>query len=119
METLRLRRMQEPSRVARLLDTYIAHGGELPDNCYQVRDPSGLPSALRSVLARAIEQGEAWSCWARGSQLWFFTCHLSLERSRERGGPVILVRVYDEDAQLRDSGAFRFDSQGSWSRSHD
>ena len=119
METLRLRRMQEPSRVERLLDAYIAHGGELPDDCYQVRDSSGLPSALRIVLARAIEQGEAWSCWARGSQLWLFTCHMSLERSRERGGPVILVRVYDEDAQLLDSGAFRFDSQGNWTRSSD
>lgn len=50
METLRLRRMQEPSRVERLLDAYIAHGGELSDDCYQIRDPSGLPSALRKRL---------------------------------------------------------------------
>lgn len=119
METLRLRRLQEPSRVERLLDAYIAHGGEMPADRYQVHDPSGLPDALRIVLARAIEQGEAWSCWARGAQLWLFTCHMSLERSRERGGPVILVRVYDEDAQLHDSGAFRFDSQGTWARCTD
>ena len=119
METLRLRRMQEPSRVERLLDAYIAHSGQLPDDCYQIRDPSGLPSTLRIVLARATEQGDVWSCWARGPQLWLFVCHMSLERSRERGGPVILVRVFDEDAQLHDSGPFRFDSQGNWTRCQD
>lgn len=119
METLRLRRMQEPSRIERLLDSYIAHGGELPDDCYQVRDSSNLPHAVRIVLARAIEQGEAWACWARGAQLWLFTCHLSLERSRERGRPVILVRLHDEEGALRDSGSFRFDSEGKWTRCTD
>ena len=116
METLTLRRMQEPSRVERLLDSYIAHGGELPDNCYQVRDSSNLPHALRTILARAIEQGEAWACRARGSQPWLFTCHMSLERSRERGGPVLLVRLYGEEGALLDSGAFRFDPEGKWTR---
>lgn len=76
METLRLRQLQEPSRVERLLDAYIAHGGELPDDCHQVRDPSGLPPGN--------------------------------SRARLRRGCAV--------AQLR---AFRFDSQGNWTRRTD
>lgn len=119
METLRLRRIQEPSRVERLLDACVSSGGELPDDCYQVRDPSELPKSLRVIIARAIAQGDVWLCWARGAQLWLYTCHMSLELSRERGGPVLLVRLYGEDATLRDSGTFRYDPQGNWSRCTD
>ena len=50
METLRLRRLQEPSRVERLLDAYIAHGGEMPADRYQVHDPSGLPDAVAPAV---------------------------------------------------------------------
>ena len=119
METLRLRRMQEPSRVERLLEAYISRAGDLPDDAYQIRDPSELPPCLRTVVTRAIEDRETWACWASGSQLWLFTCHLSLERSRERGAPVILLQVYGEDAELKGSAAWRFDPLGVWVRCPD
>ena len=119
METVRLRRIQEPSRVQRLLDAYISRTGNLPDSTYQVRNPRELPKALQVLLTRAIEAGEAWSCWARGPQLWLFTCHMSLERSRERGSPVILVHLHGEDAELKDSGTWRFDPLGNWTRCAD
>ncbi len=116
METLRLRRIQEPSRVESLLESYVSRARILPDDSYQVRDPSRLPRRLQDLLARAIEQGQVWSCWARGSQLWLFTGDMSLPLSRERGAPVILVRLYGEDAQLKDSGIWRADPLGVWSR---
>jgi hypothetical protein len=119
METLRLRRMQEPSRVERLLEAYVARASSLPDGAYQLRDARELPRSLQTVLTRAIEEGQAWSCWARGSEIWLFTCHMSLALSRERGAPVLLVHLYAEDAQLRDSGAWRFDPQGTWTRCPD
>ena len=119
METLRLRRMQEPSRVERLLEAYISRAADLPDDAYQIRDASELPPSLRVTLSRAIEEGPMWSCWARGSQLWLYTCHMSLERSGERGAPVILVQVYGEDAELKGSGAWRFDPLGQWTRCAD
>ena len=119
METLRLRRMQEPSRVERLLEAYVSRSGNLPDDAYQVRDKTELPQSLRLVVARAIEQGEVWSCWARGSQIWLFTCHMSLALSRERGAPVILLQVYDENAELKESATWRFDPRGEWTRCAD
>lgn len=119
METLRLRLMQEPSRVKRLLEAYISRSSNLPDGSYQIRDPSELPPCLRVVIGRALEEGAVWSCWARGSQLWLYTCHMSLERSRERGAPIILLQVYGADAELKGSGAWRFDPLGMWVRCPD
>ena len=119
METLRLRRMQEPSRVERLLEAYISRAADLPDDAYQIRDASELPPCLRVVISRAIEEGAVWSCRSCGSQLWLYTCHMSLERSRERGAPIILLQVYGEDAELKGSGAWRFDPLGVWVRCPD
>jgi hypothetical protein len=119
METLRLRRIQEPSRVERLLEAYVSRAGVVPVDAYQIRNRAELPRALQALLLRAIEEGQVWSCWADAGQIWLFTCHMSLALSRERGAPVLMVHLYGEDAQILDSGAFRFDPQGSWSRCTD
>jgi hypothetical protein len=119
METLRLRRIQEPSRVERLLEAYISRASDLPDDAYQVRDLRELPANLQALLARVIEEGQVWSCWARGSEIWLFACHMSLTLSRERGAPVLLVQLYGEDAELKDSAAWRFDARGTWTRCPD
>lgn len=120
METLRLRRIQEPSRVERILDAYISRTSSLPDDAYQIRDPSNLPKNLQALLARGIKEGHVWSCWACDPQhFWLFTCHMSLALSRERGAPVILVQVFGEDGELRDSGTWRFDPRENWTRCAD
>ena len=119
METLRLRRIQEPSRVERLLEAYISRAGIVPVDAYQIRNRSELPRALQTLLLRAIEEGQVWSCWADAERIWLFTCHMSLALSRERGAPVLMVHLYGEGAQILDSGAFRFDPQGNWSRCMD
>lgn len=119
METLRLRRIHEPSRVQRLLDAYISRTGNLPDSSYHVRNPHELPRSLRSVIDRATSLGETWSCWADGSHMWLFTCEMSLALSCERGAPVLLVRQYDEDADITDCGAWKFDAVGAWTRCAD
>lgn len=119
METLRLRRIQEPSRVERLLDAYVSRSMMLPNDSYQVRDPRELTPNLQGVAGRATAQGETWSCWAHGSRLWLFTCEMSLALSRERGAPVLVVRQYNEDADLMDSGTWRFDAVGAWTRCAD
>ena len=113
METLKLRRIQEPSRIERLLEAYVSRAGILPGDSYQIRDRSGLPQCLRSVIAKAIEQGEVWSCWTRGSKIWLFTCHMPLSTSREHGAPVLEVHQYGEDAELKDSGIWRYDPMGT------
>ena len=119
METLRLRRIQEPSRVERLLEAYVSRSAVLPHGAYQLRDPRELPPTLRGLIARATTQGETWSCWANGSRLWLFVCEMSLALSRERGAPVIVVRQYNEDGEVTDSATWRFDATGTWTRCHD
>jgi hypothetical protein len=44
---------------------------------------------------------------------------MSLALSRERGAPVLLVRQYNEDAGITDSGTWRFDAEGAWTRCAD
>jgi hypothetical protein len=57
METLRLRRIQEPSRVERLLEAYVSRTGNLPDEAYQVGDKTELPQRLQIVAARRHQAG--------------------------------------------------------------
>ena len=116
METLRLRSLQQPSRVERLLEACISLGKHLPEGSFQIRDPSALPEELRRVLTQAIKQGQAWSCWAHRIHTWLFTCEMSLPLSRERGVPVLLVDQYDEAGELKESGAWVSDQDGRWTR---
>lgn len=120
METQRLRRIQEPSRIGRLLDAFAARYDHLPGDAYQIRDSRELPASLRKVVTRATVHGEAWSCWARGAEIWLFVSEMSLALSRERGVPVLLVRVYGEDAALKESGTWKYDPpHGTWIRCTD
>lgn len=119
MDTNRLRRIQQPSAVKRLLEGYVSRAALLPEGSYEIRSPYELPLNVRRLVARATRQGQLWSCWARGSQIWLFTCEMSLSLSRERGIPVLLVRCYGEDAELKDAGTWRPDALGTWSRCAD
>jgi hypothetical protein len=118
METLRLRRIQEPSRVESLLEAYISHTGIVPEGAYQIRDRRDLPTRVQTIVSRARAQGHVWSGWARGAHIWLFTCEMSLPLSRERGAPVLLVRLYNEEGEVTDSGTWRY-QLGTWSRCAD
>ncbi len=116
METLRLRRIQQPSEVRRLLEEFVSHGSFLPKDCYQVLDPSALSPQLRRVLAGEAEQGHVWACWANNFQTWLFTCEMSLTLSRERGAPVLKVNLYGEMGELKETGTWLAAREGQWSR---
>ena len=91
METVRLRKMQQPSQVERLLEALISRGNLLPKECYQIRASGALSPQLQRVVERAIEKGHVWACWADSYHTWLFTCEMSLPMSRERGVPVLAV----------------------------
>lgn len=117
MESLRLHHMHKPACVEHLLNAYVSRTRLVPDDSYRVRAVSELPLTLRFVVARAVAEGRVWSCWARGHQVWLFTCEMSLALSCERGMPVLLVSAYGEDARLTtDSGTWRYDHSGTWNR---
>ena len=116
METLRLRKLQEPSQVTRLLELCVTRSQWVPEGAYQIRDPTGLPEVLRGVLAQTIEKGQVWACWEEGVHLWVFTAEMSLGLSRERGAPVLQVNSYGEDGVLKETGHWTADRDGKWGR---
>ena len=116
METVRLRRLQQPSRLEKLLEAFVSRGGFLPKDCYQVRAPSALPSQLRRVLAGEIQQGHVWTCWANNFHTWLFICEMLLPPSRERGAPVLKVDLYNEAGELKETGTWVADREGKWNR---
>jgi hypothetical protein len=116
VETVRLRRIQQPSKVERLLEACISRSNVLPKESYQIRDPGSVPQGLQSILSQATGEGKVWSCWATGSDTWLFTCEMSLPLSRERGTPVLHVSLHNKDGALRDSGTWTTDPHGTWRR---
>ena len=116
METVRLRKMQQPSQVERLLEALVSRGNLLPKECYQIRACRALSSQLQRVVEQAIEKGHVWACWADSRHTWLFTCEMSLPMSRERGAPVLQVDLYDEAGELKDAGVWVTDQESKWTR---
>ena len=114
-ETARLRKLQLPTHVERLLEALIVRAGLVPQDAYQLRHPRAVPRALRSIAMHATENGRVWSCWADGLHTWLFIGEMSLPLSRERGAPVVQVDLYNDDGSS-DSGLWTPDRDGGWRR---
>ena len=116
METKRLRMIQQPSHLERLLEAYITRSKVIPPESYQIRDPAAMIRVLRSIALQATAEGRVWACWAYGTQLWLFTAEISLPSSRERGTPVLNVNRYNDHGELMDAGPWVVDPEGIWRR---
>ena len=114
-QTIRLRRLKEPTHLARLLDALIVRAMLVPAGAYQIRSLDSVPTELRKIAELAIDGGRAWSCWTHGVRTCMFTGEMSLAMSRERRSPVLQVDVY-EDGSLKDSGLWTSDRDGKWGR---
>ena len=120
MQTLKLRKLQQPSAVDELLESYVEQANFLPGGSYQIRNRRDIPKELSAVLSHAIKNGRAWSCRSHTFRTWLFTCEMSLPLSRERGTPVLQVNLYGDDGGLKDSGTWIADRQhGKWRRCAD
>jgi hypothetical protein len=119
METRRLRTIQQPSHIERLLDALVSRANLIPKDGYQIRDPSALPPQLQTLITQATEEGRVWGCWVNSFETCLFTCEMSLPRSRERGVPVLLVNRYGESGELQDAGSWTCDPDGKWQRCAD
>jgi hypothetical protein len=119
METMRLRKIQVPSNVQRLLEAVISKVKLVPENAYLIRDPKSLPMLLRELAELARRKDAVWSAWSDDHLIWLFTAEMSLALSRERGSPVLHITAYTEDGQLKEAGFWTPDKLGRWGRCAD
>jgi hypothetical protein len=119
METKRLRTLQQPAQVERLLGTVIVRGNLVPNDSYQIRDPVAVPPELRRIALQSAKEGRAWACWAYGVSHWLFTAEMSLDASRERRTPVLRVSRYSDDGELTEAASWSTDLEGQWCRCTD
>lgn len=116
VETVRLRAVQQPSRIERLVVSFASNSGIVAEGAYLVRDAAALAPVLQRVLAEAARKGHAWCCWTDGSRVWLITGEMSLALSRECGSPVLDVKIYREEGTLMDSDCWLVDKEGQWRR---
>jgi len=116
MDTVRLRSAQQPSRVERLLDSYVLSTIDMPEGVRRIRDRSELPSGLQRVIRNAERTGQAWSAWTDDWRIWCFTGEMSLPLSRERGQPVLRIRSYDQSGRIIECGVWVNLRHGAWQR---
>src|SRR5256885_957706 len=57
METRRLRTIQQPSHIERLLEALVSRANLLPKDSYQIRDPDALPPPLAVGMTLPLNQG--------------------------------------------------------------
>jgi hypothetical protein len=116
METVRLRAIQEPSRVERLLVAFALRSGIMSSDAYMLRDQRAVPAVLQGVIFQAMRADRAWCAWKDDSRISLLTCEMLLEQSRERGSPVLHVQLYGEDGELKDNACWGVDPEGKWRR---
>jgi hypothetical protein len=103
METIRLRKLQHPRRAEDLLESFIQTQLVVPPEAQRISSSAELPRALRQLVGRGDRAESAWRAWSDGVRVWFFDATLLLEQSRERGTPVLQVRILNEEGALVDS----------------
>jgi hypothetical protein len=119
METLRLQRIQRPSRVEQLLELFVVRMNRVTQRAYQIRDPSGLSGILQDLVRQARGKHKVWSAWTDDHNTWLFMAEMSLPLSRERGIPVLEIHVYSEHGELQEAGIWAQDKLGTWHRCAD
>jgi hypothetical protein len=119
METMRLRNIQQPKGVDRLLELFVTGTNRVPEKAYPVCARSALSNALKDRVQQAQHKHRAWSAWTNDHLTWLFTAEMSLALSRERGTPVLDILAYSDDGQLQEAGFWAQDKQGHWQRCAD
>lgn len=116
METVRLRAIQQPSRVERLLVAFALRSGIMNPDAYMIRDQRAVPAVLQRLIFQAMREDRAWCAWQDHSRMWLLTCEMLLEQSRVHGSPVLNVHLYGEDGELKEADSWLVDGDGKWRR---
>lgn len=114
MQTQRLRALIGPLQTELLLDSYASASAVVPATACKQRDLRQLPQVLRQVAERAKDAGQVWTAWADRDNAWLLIGHITLERARERGRPVLEIQCYDTARQSKVTIMSTRLADGSW-----
>jgi len=101
MQTSRLRTTQKPNHCEELVDACVRGRKMVPDGAIRMTSLSELSIPLRWLARKnALGESSVWLGWTDAGAMWFVTGTTSLDLSRERGRPVLQLRVYNEEGAL-------------------
>jgi hypothetical protein len=117
MDTGRLRGIQKPSHCEQLVDACVRGRRMVPSSAVRTT-LAELSIPLRVLAQRNSSLGDstAWLAWSEGAVMWFVAGTTSLEMSRERGRPVLQLRVYDQQGALDEALTCVQTVTNSWER---
>jgi hypothetical protein len=114
--TQRLKAIQFPAGTLSLLESFAFTYMRAAPNARPLRTLDELPPRHRQRIGGGQDQQYLWYAWAEGERVRLITGALALERSRERGRPVLEARMYDENGLLEESGTWLRTSHDQWER---
>jgi hypothetical protein len=116
METQRLKTIQVPDHTLGMLESFAITVLGVPPEARRVNRLAELPPQLRRHIGTGPGQQYVWFAWSAGERTSLLTGTLELERSRERGRPVLEVRSYDADGLLEEASAWVRTGPTEWVR---
>jgi hypothetical protein len=103
-ETLRLRTIQKPNLCEQSVDACVRSRKMVPHDAVRLTSLSELTIPLRRLArTNALAESAVWLAWSDDGPIWFVTGTISLALSRERGRPVLQMRVYNRDGALEEA----------------
>ena len=104
MQTVRLRAIQKPNECEELVEACVRAREIVPQGAVRLTALSDLSVPLRRLARKgALPESSVWLAWGDADVMWFVAGASSLELSRERGRPVLQLRVYNEAGRLQEA----------------
>jgi hypothetical protein len=116
MDTMRLRAIQQPSRVEALLESFAASGCLIPPDAQPLLDFDCLPRELPHLIRRSGDAVHACRVWSDDRPVWLLLGERSLPLPRERGRPVPCISQYDEEARMPEAPIWLRSRADRWDR---
>ena len=116
MHTMKLRTLQKPSLIESLLDSLSLAQDWVPSGAPLLTRREELTPALQKLAVRAVKGEGAWRACTNPDGVRFFVAEMSMDLSRERGRPALMVRHYNDKGQLQQYAVWVNSPAGGWQR---
>jgi hypothetical protein len=122
MQTMRLRETQEPNHCEELAEECVRDRKMIPRGAVRLTTLSELSIPLRRLARKdALGESVVWLAWGVADAIvadamWFVTSTISLDLSRERGRPVLQLRVYNQNGTLGEALTCVQTTANTWAR---